>query len=140
MALDELCESISVEISQQHLKRDKLWNDMKNITSWCENLVEFDEDNELVQSTHSTVKRFLLEKSTDSSLKDFHVDSQYTNHYIGEICVTYLNFNDFQTALTQRARPLVTNEPLDMANLAIGPKGKSAVKLVSRVMPMKSAA
>ncbi|ORY61553.1 uncharacterized protein BCR38DRAFT_373468, partial [Pseudomassariella vexata] len=132
LSLSELREAISVEIGQPYSRPDRLYNDMQNIVSWCENLVQIDEEYELVQFAHHTIRQFFLKESADSHLAKFHFDSKDTNHHIGEICVTYLNFNDFKTTLTRQPKATFLGNPADIAQVALGSRSKLASKILSR--------
>ncbi len=59
--LEEIREAIGVEPLQQHSNPERLVNDMRQIVSWCGNLVVLDEQDETVQFTHQTVKMYLLD-------------------------------------------------------------------------------
>ncbi|KAI1076442.1 hypothetical protein F5B20DRAFT_572881 [Whalleya microplaca] len=115
LSLDELREAIAVEIGQQYSKPERLYNDMQNINSWCESLVQYDEEQESVRFVHHSIKQFLLEEPTQYDLHDFHLKIDDVDHYIGEVCTTYLNFNDFKTTIAQRpvSVPLPFN-PIDI--------------------------
>ncbi|KAH8667894.1 hypothetical protein BGZ61DRAFT_498355 [Ilyonectria robusta] len=92
LCLDELREAILIEVGQPYSKPDRFINDIQSINSWCENLVEIDEEH-----------------------KSFHFNLEEADHHLGEICVTYLNFNDFKTALARRHQPLPPITPVNMA-------------------------
>ncbi|KAJ5667464.1 hypothetical protein N7507_003328 [Penicillium longicatenatum] len=103
MSLDELKEAFSIEIGQRYSKPERQPNEINRITSWCENLVQVDEEQKLVQFSHHTVQQFLLQKS--SPFKEFYFNLVDADHHVGEICVTYLNFNDFKTTVARRRKP-----------------------------------
>ncbi|RYP93380.1 hypothetical protein DL770_000423 [Monosporascus sp. CRB-9-2] len=116
----ELREAISIEIGQQYLKRERLYNGIEDIATWCENLVQVDEEYETVQFAHHTVRQFLLGDPVDSRLAKFHVNPEDADHCIGEICVTYLNFNDFKTTLARQPQPLPMPSPAHVAKATLG--------------------
>ena len=137
MLLEEIREAISVEPLQPYSDPERLVNDMSQIVSWCGNLIVLDEQDGTVQFTHQTVKMFLLDSFRDQSNADFHLEHRKIENHAGEICVTYLNFNDFKTKLMKQPKELslpVTGEIL-RATLSINPDSisKSFWKKVARL-------
>ncbi|MCJ1346754.1 hypothetical protein MMC31_004972 [Peltigera leucophlebia] len=127
MLLEELREAIAVETLQPYSDPERLVNDMSQIMSWCGNLIVLDEQDGTVQFTHQTVKIFLLESFRDQANADFHFEQQEINHYAGEICVTYLNFNDFKRKLIRQPKrlSLPTPEAILGATLSVEPSSTS---------------
>lgn len=97
---------------------------MKDLATWCENLVQIDEEEETVQFAHYTIRKFLLAKPVESRLAEFHVDIDDADHMIGEICVTYLNFNDFKTTLMRQPKSLPLPSPVRIVESTLGPESK----------------
>lgn len=56
---------------------------------------------------HNTVKEFLLSKPIANALPEFHFSMLGADVEIGEVCVAYLCFNDFEMSLT-RSSPVPT--------------------------------
>lgn len=146
MTLAELREAVSVDIGETHSRADRLVNDMHLISSWCENLVIFDEDEDIVQFAHHTVQGFFVANNSDPDLKLFHFDLDEADHFVGEIIVTYLNFTDFQTALAkvpksanprkpQQPKPRIL--PSDIARNALrsGWKSKAPLNAIKKLLP-----
>ncbi|MCJ1349227.1 hypothetical protein MMC31_007463, partial [Peltigera leucophlebia] len=125
LLLEELREAIAVEPLQPYSDRERLVNDTSQIVSCCENLVVLDEQDRTVQFTHQTVKMFLLDSFRDQANENFHFDQRETDHFVGEICVTYLNFNDFKRKLMRKGPPLPTPEAILEASLSVGPNSTS---------------
>ncbi|KAI0165320.1 ankyrin repeat-containing domain protein [Hypoxylon sp. FL1284] len=132
LALEELREAIAIEIGQQYAKPERLHNDINSIVSVCENLVHVDEEYRSIQFAHHTVKQFLVQQPAlfrepiDSDLSMFFIDLEEADHFIGEICVTYLDFNDFKTTLSRRAKPTQLPKPDDIITEKRGSNGASA--------------
>lgn len=126
MLLEELREAIAVEVLQSYSNPQRLVNDMSQIVSWCGNLIVLDEEDGTIQFTHQTVKTYLLDGFRDQAFADFHFRKPEIDHYAGEICVTYLNFNDFKTKLIKQPKllPLLTLELILRASLAQGQNSK----------------
>ena len=133
LLLEELREAIAIEPLQLYSDRERLVTDMSQIVSCCENLIVLDEQNRTVQFTHHTVKIFLLDSFRDQANANFHFEQRETDHHVGEICVTYLNFNDFQRKLIRKGPSLPTPEAILMASLSVGSNsiGKSVWKRVT---------
>ncbi len=111
MLLEEIREAIAVEPHQPHSDPQRFINDMSQIVSWCGNLIVMDEEDGTVQFTHQTVKTFLLDGFPDQTYADFHFQHAQINHYAGEICVTYLNFDDFKRKLIRQPKALSLPAP-----------------------------
>lgn len=106
MILEELQEAIAVKPHQKYSDPERFVNDISQIVSWCGNLIVADEEDNTVQFTHQTVKTFLLNVFPDETSGDFHFQQPQIDHYAGEICVTYLNFNDFKRKLIKQPKAL----------------------------------
>ncbi|PTB73955.1 hypothetical protein M440DRAFT_1440869 [Trichoderma longibrachiatum ATCC 18648] len=131
LSLDQLSEVIFIEIGQPYLKPERRSNGLKHISSWCENLVQVDEELQTVQFVHQSVQQFLLSKSHGARHNQFSIEIEDVDHYVGEICVTYLNLNDFKKALARRQQPLPPMPPIAMAGTALRPHWKVAASFSS---------
>ncbi|KAK4069639.1 hypothetical protein Purlil1_13675 [Purpureocillium lilacinum] len=99
---------------------------------WCENLLEVtEEESPLVSFAHSTIRDFITRADLPVQLGGFHVDLEEADHLAGEVCVTYLHFNDFKTMMVRRPRPLKVN-PVAMAGTVLG-QGPKLARLAIRV-------
>src|SRR6266536_1818989 len=113
LCLDELKEAIAFG------PEDSKWNNsmIPNIISSCGNLLIFDDDG-TVRLAHSTVRQFLLsDKRPDSKvagipleeqtriLDKFNFQQGQADLEVGEGCVTYLSFSDFDAQLLRTAEP-----------------------------------
>ncbi|KFA49754.1 hypothetical protein S40293_01442 [Stachybotrys chartarum IBT 40293] len=126
LTLDELREAVSIEIGQDYSRPERLVHGMNRIILWCENLVQVSEEGtQLVQFAHSTIRDFLVRGTLSVQLMAFHIDLEEVDHYAGEICITYLHFNDFKTAITRRPQPCRVN-PMVMADIVLGLESTSA--------------
>ncbi|KAL7786099.1 hypothetical protein V8C43DRAFT_290502 [Trichoderma afarasin] len=125
LSLDQLEEIIFVEIGQEYSKRERQSNGISHISSWCENLVYVNEELKTVQFVHQTVQQFLTGNFSGSRHTQFYINVEDTDHYLGEICVTYLNFNNFNTTLARRQQPLPLLAPIAMAGTALRPQWKT---------------
>ncbi|KAI9792024.1 MAG: hypothetical protein M1833_001273 [Piccolia ochrophora] len=122
LSLHELREALAVEPSQEYSRPERLVNGIERMTNWCANLVEIDEEDGSVQFAHHSVKSFLLAPPEKSSFDPFHISAADVDHAAGEVCVTYLCFNDFERTVAKRSQldvPLLPEEILK-ASLASG--------------------
>ena len=129
LTLDELREAISIEIGQQFSISERLVNNIDQLASWCENLVHVDEELKTVQFAHQAIHKFIIEGPPGPQFGDFCFNLPDADHHAGEICVTYLNFNDFKRTLARRTQPMKLADPVAMAKLALShkPKMSSAI-------------
>ena len=114
LLLEELQEAIAIEPGDQFLQRDRLVNDADRLIPWCTSLVTSDEEDLIVQFAHHTVKQFLLSEHYNGATKRFHFQLPEADHIAGEICVTYLNFNDFKRQMIQLPRAHLAIQPKDL--------------------------
>ncbi|KAI8951170.1 hypothetical protein F4801DRAFT_301743 [Xylaria longipes] len=140
LSLEEVREAIAIEIGQQYTKAERLCNHVNSIISSCENLLHIDEEDGSVQFAHHSIKQFLVEQPvphqqlTDHDLRVFHIDLEEADHFIGEICITYFHFSDFQTTLSQLPKRIALPNPQDIALTALGSKWNLASKLGRKVL------
>jgi hypothetical protein len=99
LTLDELREALSYEPGTPYSIAGKRRNGLERIAAWCENLAQLDEELQIVQFTHHSVLQHFLEQPSHSSLQNFHIKLEEADHFVGEICVTYLNSDVFKTDL-----------------------------------------
>ena len=133
LTLDELREAISIEIGQPYSIPERLVNDIDQLASWCENLVHIDEELKTVQFAHQAIHKFIIEGPPGPQFGNFCFNLPDADHHAGEICVTYLNFNDFKTTLARRSQPMKPVDPVVLAKLALShqPKVPSAIPAFS---------
>ena len=129
LTLDELREALSYEPGIPYSIAGKRPNNLECIAVWCENLVKLDEELQIIQFTHHSVLQHFLEQPSDPSLQSFHITLEEADHFIGEICVTYLNSNDFKTDLIRNPAALPTQLPNHIIENTLEGKG-----LTSRIM------
>ncbi|KAF5620977.1 ankyrin repeat [Fusarium sp. NRRL 25303] len=83
-------------------------------------LVEIDYETKTVHLIHACVQQFFLAASNKPALSKFHIRIQDADRNIGEILVTYLNFNDFKTTLARVRPPLPPIAPDEIWQKALG--------------------
>ena len=102
--LEELHEAIGIEPCQPSFKPEKLVTNIDQIVPFCGGFVTLEEEDEVVQFAHHSVKQFLLSASSSDS-SNFRFQLSQADHEAGEICVTYLNFSDFKRQIAERPKP-----------------------------------
>lgn len=135
VTLEELREAIAVEPCQRSRNPESVLNDINQLIPCCRNLVTLDEEENLVQFAHHTIKIFLLEESNDPSLADFHFDLSHANFEAEEICVTYLSFEKLKLQLAREPKiaPLANPSSILRVSLAHGFDTKISSRLMSFV-------
>ncbi len=111
LTLDELGEALSYEPGKPFSVPGKRPNGLERIATWCGNLVQLDEELHTVQFPHHSILQHFLEQPSDPILQDFHIKLEEADHLIGEICVTYLNSNNFKTELIRNIPAIPTQLP-----------------------------
>ncbi|KAH6672691.1 hypothetical protein F5X68DRAFT_174926, partial [Plectosphaerella plurivora] len=125
---EQLRDALSIEIGQESLHSQKNINDIDGIILRCENLLQVDAESGIIQFAHSSILRFLQEEEDlPTSLACYHIDMTDEEHRAGEICVTYLNLNDFKTTLARRKKPSEHVSPGLLAQVALTPVGTQLV-------------
>ncbi|KAF5972509.1 heterokaryon incompatibility protein het-E-1 [Fusarium coicis] len=97
LTLGQLREALSIEIGQHTLDNDDLISGIDRLPTWCQNLVCV-EDSGTVHFSHHSIQQYLL--SPDSGdFKDFHLNADQCDSFMGELCITYISLDNFQRAV-----------------------------------------
>ena len=129
MMIDELTEAIAIDTTDKCWDSGKMSADGERLIGHCGNLVVFDQETREVRLAHYTVQQFLLSLPVDMSVAGLHIDLPTATVQLGEACITYLSFSDFETQVTRRRSPLPVDKSL-LLDSAIDqvPFGKRLVK------------
>jgi hypothetical protein len=100
LQVDELREAIAFTIADTRWDSEKIPNDVNRLVRACGNLILIDEETQNVQLAHYTVQQYLLHRSAAKS-NVFHIIRKKADLEIGELCVAYLSFTDFETQVTK---------------------------------------
>ncbi|EXJ91683.1 hypothetical protein A1O3_00233 [Capronia epimyces CBS 606.96] len=95
LTVEELREAVSVVPGVRSWQPQKLVNDMLKVLYSCGSLLVVDEECSTVHFAHHSVKQFFLSDSADEVVRRYHVDASNADLSLGEVCVTYLNFEVF---------------------------------------------
>ena len=108
LTLEELREAVSIKPCETAWDASRQVNDiLKTLLDPCGSLVAVDEEHLTVHFTHHSVKQHLLSKPTDSDMREFHVNMEEADLYLGDIIVTYLALSVFDRQLT-KAKSTIT--------------------------------
>ena len=99
LQVDELKEAIEYENSDTSWRNAASMDDEQLIRSFGA-LVCVDPEDRTIRFVHHTVLQFLF--STEEISPIFHFSQAQAHCFVGEMCVVYLSFSDFETSLTQR--------------------------------------
>ncbi|KAI1123420.1 hypothetical protein F5Y10DRAFT_286241 [Nemania abortiva] len=119
-----LQDALSIEIGESYSKPERRPERIEKLTAWCANLVEIDEVSNSVQFVHHSVRTY-------PNLSQFHDDIDNLDTAAGELCVTYLEWNDFNRALglpkLQSAKTTNAPEPQKIVERALGAEWKNTL-------------
>ncbi|CZR69820.1 uncharacterized protein PAC_19720 [Phialocephala subalpina] len=104
LQIDELLEGIAFTVEDGHWDSAKIPLDYTRLIRASGNLVVVDDEDQSVQLAHYTVRQYLLDPPSKVSLGpgfSFQFLREDAERYVGEICITYLCFTDFETQLTR---------------------------------------
>jgi hypothetical protein len=128
LTLDELGEAISLEPCQPYFMPERLINSPKGIIRWCHGLIALHDLDDTLQFAHSSVKDFLCNpEAARVTLQDFHFAQNDADRRLGEVCVTYLSFNDFKIQLVKAPKAQVFLDPMMMASHALNARSTGIV-------------
>ena len=99
MNISELEEAITIEAGQKSWKEPPLKLSWPTLSKLCGNLLASDPDGSILLAHHS-VLQFLQSCMSIPSIGGFHFQLDEAERYLGDTCMTYLNFADFETSLT----------------------------------------
>ncbi|PCD32692.1 hypothetical protein AU210_008935 [Fusarium oxysporum f. sp. radicis-cucumerinum] len=117
LTLSQFREALSIEIGQHTLRQEDLISGIERLPVWCENLLYAEETDNTVRFSHHSIQEFLLVPDSGEN-GGLHIDSDQCDKLAGEVCITYVNLDNFQTALVERKR-----EPLSSSAIKIDPSG-----------------
>ncbi|KAK2697319.1 hypothetical protein QWA68_003700 [Fusarium oxysporum] len=136
LTLPQLQECCFISILQKHSMKDRYINGIQRLDAWFQGLVEIDHETKTVHLVHASVQQFFQTVPDKPNLAKFHVQAKEADLHLGEICVNYLNFNDFKTTLSRRRPPLPPMAPDEICAQALSCEWSWAKLLIlSRGIP-----
>ena len=118
METEELQEAVAFELSDSCWDKEKI-PDGNLMIETCRGLLVRDKEDGTVRFAHHTVQQYLLTAPSIKSRQHFHMPPFRVlprceaEAFVGQICITYLCFSDFETQIIRRA-PTVQHGPLDI--------------------------
>lgn len=105
LEINELREALAVVPGDTHWKSDNQVNNVYHALTCCESLVIVAEEERTVHFVHQSVVQFLLDqKSTSGALR---FDLAQASLELGEVCVTYLNYEIFEQRVSTNVVPTI---------------------------------
>jgi len=107
LTLAELGEAIDIEPGQIFWKRPRIDltgpEGLPRLSKRSSNLIRFNELDNTISLSHHSVRAFLQScaQSKIAEISQFSCESISADIFWGEICITYLNFADFEKSLTR---------------------------------------
>ena len=107
MKTEELQEAVAFEDSDRSWDREKI-PDANLMIETCRGLLVRDQEDGTVRFAHYTVQHYLLTAPSIESRQHFHVPPfrvsprSEAEAFVGQVCVTYLCFSDFETQIARR--------------------------------------
>ena len=107
MTVDALCEAVSVDLGSTRRNPEAISDDYE-ILRRCSSLVRRSEDGEKLELAHFTVKEFLqqIDPQRDLSIGRYRVNFDTDRLILAKVCLTYLNFEDFNYGSPEDPRTL----------------------------------
>lgn len=125
LTVAELEEAVALEKNDNYLRFDRVAsNSGERLIANCGNLVILNENDSTVAFAHHTVQQYLCSMpSNHPFLVEDVLSLKHANHEIGQICLAYLSFSDFETQLIKVATnpvELKKAEQLVWSNVPLG--------------------
>jgi ankyrin repeat protein len=137
MLLEELREAISITPGQPSFIEARLINNPIRIVQACANMVTFDEKQQTVRFAHHTVKQFLCSAISEPDCQDFTIDRSKADYEAGKICVTYLNFSDFERQVAKVPQKSFLNSSTPDTILELHQLGRVPKSLLTRAQRLR---
>lgn len=134
--IEEVLELLCVEVGKRALNQGQRISSPDRLILWCGNLIQVNEEDSSICFTHRTIFEFIIGKPSRPNLDRFHVDVEQAGHNAGEVCVTYLHLDEFQTTLAQRAAQR-SIQPMDIPSKVLAHKGL-VKQIAKRAIPRGS--
>jgi hypothetical protein len=101
LTLPQLREALSIKPGQHTLRQEDLISGIGRLPAWCENLIYVEETDNTVRFSHHSIQEYLLASNLGEH-RALHIDPGQSDKLAGEVCITYVNLDNFQTTLEER--------------------------------------
>ncbi|KAL8810216.1 MAG: hypothetical protein Q9200_002759 [Gallowayella weberi] len=113
LGIEELREAAGFEHGQKSWDSDLLPHADRMIQA-CKGLVIWDRDDDIVRFAQHTVRQFLVSEDFSSQEPTMKCTERESESYVGEICLSYLCFSDFETQIQVRPVQSQQEHPVDV--------------------------
>ena len=83
----------------------------------CKSLVIRDQDDGTIRFAHHTIRQYLLSEDARKRNQIFACSIDEAEHFVGQMCLTYLSFSDFETQVAIRTPESKAQQPPDLLSL-----------------------
>ena len=96
LTIQALCEAVSIDFGSTRLDPEAIPDEFE-ILHRCSSLVRKSENGQKLELAHFTVKEFLqqIDLRRDVSISRYRVNARTDKLILAKVCLTYLNFEDF---------------------------------------------
>jgi hypothetical protein len=137
LRIAELVEAVALDPSDTYLHGDRMPVEERLISA-CSNLASYNEDDDTVTFVHYTVKQYLDSAGHVNSQTSRLINLESSRDIIGNICLTYLSFPEFETQLVKMpAQPQINQSIAEGIFWSNVPLGSHLRNLVSRTHPWR---
>ncbi|KAI0144755.1 hypothetical protein BJ166DRAFT_557699, partial [Pestalotiopsis sp. NC0098] len=123
LLVDELKEALSIKLDETHSRPETRIQCVEKLPHWCGNLVDIDELSGAVQFVHHSVQLYVYDtkiaRLETREAQDFHGSQPAIDDSVGRLCITYLDWNDFKTAMIQSEKTITQQKLPDPMDIAI---------------------
>ncbi|KAL8655330.1 MAG: hypothetical protein Q9226_003086 [Calogaya cf. arnoldii] len=113
LRIEELREAAGFETNQKSWDSDML-PDADRMIEACKGLVVWDREDGIVRFAHHTVRQFLISGPTGTQESNLRCNNIEAELYVGEMCLTYLLFSDFENQIQVRPAHTHKSKALDV--------------------------
>jgi hypothetical protein len=106
LTAEQLREVLAVVPGNTDWNPNRLLNDIQSTLACCGGLIIMDEEEDTIRLIHHSVKSFLTHQPSDEQA--FTFDLHGANHRMGELILTYLNYNVFETQISMNVIPTIS--------------------------------
>ncbi|KAK4938356.1 hypothetical protein LTR10_021155 [Elasticomyces elasticus] len=113
LTLQELRDAVSVVPGLKGWDAQKFVNDIEKAVYSCGSMLMVEEEHSTVHFAHHSVKQYLHSDGARTDTGAYHVNASEAELRLGEICVTYLNFEtiSMQLTKTETTTPVTSPRP-----------------------------
>ncbi|KAI9857597.1 MAG: hypothetical protein M1813_008189 [Trichoglossum hirsutum] len=115
LLIGELKEAAAFEPTDTVWDAEKIPSDGLALIQACGNLVVYDRNDDTVRLAHYTVQQFLTSDAIDGLVSELQFQLTEAEKYVGEMCVAYLSFGDFETQIAISENTFVEMRALEWA-------------------------